>query len=372
MKIINIITPHFIPEASPCTNRILAYCNVLSKNYKLNVITLTEKGKKIPKNIEINDRITIFYIEQKNYNSRNFFIRAYHEIIYSLKLILKSRQFQADYNLITIPYMFLLPFSFLLKNKKILDVRDIVWEYLSENTIVNKFIKIILKNIMTFSIKQFDLIIVTNTQEEKYFRNLKLLCDIELIANGIEYSKYDKLSNLNFSFEKFTVTYIGNIGLAQKIGVLVEVAENLDEIDFLIIGDGLERKELENKVQELNLKNIYFLGKIDWEKLEKYYTKSSLLFAQLDYGFDSAVPSKLYEYAATGLPILYAGTGEATNFIRKLENAYVLKPNSSKEIIKKIKEIINQEQKISLHNKNYIKENFVRENNSKKLLRILD
>ncbi len=372
MKTINIITPHFIPENSPCTNRIKGYFNVLSQEYRLNIITLTEKGKKIPIERKEFNNISIHYIEQKNYNSKNFLIRAFNEIKYSYKLIIKSKQLDADYNIVTIPYMFLIPFSLLIRGVKILDIRDIVWEYLNESTKLNKIIKLLLKIIMINSLRQFNSIIVTNTKEENYLLNLKVLPKIELISNGIEELKYNKLANLSFDTNKFTVTYVGNIGLAQKIGVLLEVAKNLLEIDFFIIGDGVERRELEERAKEINLKNIFFLGKVNWEELNKYYSKTSLLFAQLDYGFDSAVPSKLYEYAATGLPILYAGVGEAVNFIKVLENSYVIEPNSSDTIIKKIKEINDKKQVISFYNRNFIKENFIREKNSKKLLKILE
>ncbi|MCT7653109.1 glycosyltransferase [Aliarcobacter butzleri] len=372
MKTINIITPHFIPENSPCTNRIKSYFHVLSQEYRLNIITLTEKGKRIPIERKEFNNTSIHYIEQKNYNSKNFLIRAFNEIKYSYKLIIKSKQLDADYNIVTIPYMFLIPFSLLIRGVKILDIRDIVWEYLNESNKLNKIIKLLLKIIMINSLRQFNLIIVTNTKEENYLLNLKVLPKIELISNGIEELKYNKLANLSFDTNKFTVTYVGNIGLAQKIGVLLEVAKNLLEIDFFIIGDGVERRELEERAKEINLKNIFFLGKVNWEELNKYYSKTSLLFAQLDYGFDSAVPSKLYEYAATGLPILYAGVGEAVNFIKVLENSYVIEPNSSDTIIKKIKEINDKKQVISFYNRNFIKENFIREKNSKKLLKILE
>lgn len=256
--------------------------------------------------------------------------------------------------------MFLIPFSLLIRGVKILDIRDIVWEYLNRKIKLNKIIKLLLKIIMINSLRQFNSIIVTNTKEENYLLNLKVLPKIELISNGIEELKYNKLANLSFDTNKFTVTYVGNIGLAQKIGVLLEVAKNLFRNRLFIIGDGVERRELEERAKEINLKNI-FSWKSYWEELNKYYSKTSLLFAQLDYGFDSAVPWGYMNMQLQGLPILYAGVGEAVNFIKVLENSYVIEPNSSDTIIKKIKEINDKKQVISFYNRNFIKENFIRE-----------
>lgn len=372
MKTINIITPHFVPENSPCTNRIMGYVNTLNSEYKINIITLTEKGETVSLSRADIHNTNIYYIRQKNYNSKVFFIRAIRELQYSFKLISKSKKIKCDMTIITIPYMFLSPLAILIRGKKILDIRDIVWEYLSQSNIVNKTIKKFLTALMNSSLKRYDYLIVTNPEEAKYVKDLKRNLKFELITNGIESSKYHNLSSLQFKNTKFTITYVGNIGLAQKLEVLIDVAQAFKELDFLIIGDGAERQKLEEMVQRKNIKNIKLPGKVSWNELDAYYSQTSLLFAQLDYGFESAVPSKLYEYAATGLPILYAGTGEAVNFIKKLENTYVVKPMSVQSIISVITELSEQKQVISENNKNFIKDNFVRENNSKKLFKILE
>ena len=171
---------------------------------------------------------------------------------------------------------------------------------------------------------------------------------------------------------KFTITYVGNIGLAQNIKILVMAAEMLPNVDFKIVGDGAELKSLKNYSEVHGLKNIEFTGKLDWDGLEYYYQISSVLYAQLDENFISAVPSKLYEYASIGLPIIFGGTGAAVNLMNKLENTFIIKPNNVNELVAAITKIQSSKRFISNKNKSYIEENYLRDNAVSKLIDIIE
>ena len=52
------------------------------------------------------------------------------------------------------------------------------------------------------------------------------------------------------------------------------------------------------------------------------------------------IPSKIFEYAATGKPILAGVKGYARQFIEnEIEGAYIFRPNDHEELLKKIKSI---------------------------------
>ena len=51
------------------------------------------------------------------------------------------------------------------------------------------------------------------------------------------------------------------------------------------------------------------------------------LFARLDENYRSAIPSKLFEYLSTGLPIIYCGDGEASRLLRRFEQTTCLASN---------------------------------------------
>jgi glycosyltransferase involved in cell wall biosynthesis len=359
MKTINIIFPNYYKDHTAAHNRLRVYLNLLLKySYKVNLFTLSrEKYKKIEKCGDL----TIYFVFQKKITKNNFFKRAYEEIMSSFNLIRMAKKIEADFNYLTIPSMFLLPLGKSLKNN-IIDIRDIQWEYLD-----NKFIKKLLKNMMLISLRKYKKVIVTNEYEQKYLQDFSPI----VIFNGIEEFKYKKIINLNYKFNN-EVTYIGNIGIAQDLITLVKVARELPQIKFNIIGDGVEFDKIKNYIKKNNLKNVNLTGKLSWNDILKYYQNSKILFAQLKENFFTAIPSKLYEYASTGLPIVYGGKGEAINFVEKLENGYTFSPGDTKKCKLLIETILKKEIKLSNNNRTFIKENFIREKNALKLLTILE
>lgn len=93
-----------------------------------------------------------------------------------------------------------------------------------------------------------------------------------------------------------------------------------------IVGEGNKYKELKEYARQHQINNITFFGKVHRDKIIDFYRNSSVLFAQLDEKFKAAMPSKLYEYASTGLPIIYAGLGVARDFVDRLENCTTIDP----------------------------------------------
>jgi len=374
MKTINFLTSHFLPENTACTNRVLAYINELEKTYKVNVICLTEKGVSLEtKIVEYSENSTIYYLVQDDFDGKNFFKRAFYEMKYINKLINISKSLESDITMATSPYMFMIPFVALrVRGEKILDIRDMVWEYLGENSFVGRVVKKILGLLMSFSMKYYDKVIVTNNYEYTLAKEKYSLKDIHIVPNGISEENYKKLVSIKHEENSdFTVTYIGNLGLAQNIMTLIRAAEELSDIEFIIIGDGIEANTLKKYVDTHSLKNITFTGKLAWDELSSYYKKSSMLYAQLDQKFVSAMPSKLYEYTTIALPIVYGGVGEAKLFIDKLENAICIEPNNKDLLVQTIKEIRNKPVTISHKNRELINSKFLREKVVKDILKKL-
>ena len=53
-----------------------------------------------------------------------------------------------------------------------------------------------------------------------------------------------------------------------------------------------------------NYKNINFLGLISWYNLLPIYSNSDILFLQINKNYETAIPSKIFEYVMTGRPII--------------------------------------------------------------------
>jgi glycosyltransferase involved in cell wall biosynthesis len=376
MKTINFLTSHFIPENTACTNRVLALVEALSKQYKVNVVCLTEKGKPQAKEkVSYSSDIDIYYVNQKASSDKNFVLRAYYEIIYISKLVAVSNRLPHDIVIATTPYMFMIPIvGFGVKGKKILDIRDLVWEYIAQKSLMKRIIKRVFTMIMKSGIKRFDHIVVTNQREKRLLEEHYTTRKIDIVPNGISLERYEKLSCIENHFDShpFTVTYIGNIGFAHNLKLLVSVAKELPDISFIIIGDGMELEDIKKYASENKIGNVVFTGKLDWNEIKPYYEKSTVLYAQLQERLPSAMPSKLFEYAATGLPVIYGGTGHAVSFVNKLEQAIVIKPDNFSELKSAIEEMRKKRFKVSEQNRLLVKEHYLREASSKKFVHVAD
>ncbi len=125
------------------------------------------------------------------------------------------------------------------------------------------------------------------------------------------------------------VLYAGNIGEGQGLEQIVpELARRAaDRFDFVIVGDGGSRPALERAVA--GLKNVRLLAPVKRAELSRLYLESTVLFLHLNDlpAFRRVLPSKIFEYAATGKPILAGVAGHAAEFVeRNVANAAVFAP----------------------------------------------
>jgi len=195
VKKISFLTTHFWPENTAATNRVVTYVKKLEKRYKVKIFALGEKGQKREPFFKYSENIDVYYINQEDVDPKNFIKRALHEIKYINKLVTLSKSYKKDLTIATTPYMFMLPIvAFFISGKKIIDIRDIVWEYLNEDSFFYKTIKSILRKIMLLSLKKYNFIIVSNENEKKWLRSYNIIDNVCVISNGIEEEKFNVLS----------------------------------------------------------------------------------------------------------------------------------------------------------------------------------
>lgn len=121
---------------------------------------------------------------------------------------------------------------------------------------------------------------------------------------------------------RFNVVYGGNVGTHQALDVVLATAErlaDLPDVQFVIIGDGVDRERLEREAKQRNLRNVRFLGKRPPEQMAGYLAWADALFIHLrkDPVYEITIPSKTYSYLATGRPVLAAVSGDVAELIRK-------------------------------------------------------
>lgn len=108
--------------------------------------------------------------------------------------------------------------------------------------------------------------------------------------------------------DKFLVTHSGNVGVKQKLDVVVDAAalsRNDDSLLFLIVGDGSDRERIQRRARELELANLRFLPLMDDADFRGLLGASGVcLVTQQKSATEIAFPSKIVTYLAAGCPVI--------------------------------------------------------------------
>ena len=144
----------------------------------------------------------------------------------------------------------------------------------------------------------------------------KFLYRKAFLNTGVDVKRFEKPKSFCESGQKIKIVYAGLLGVAQGIFEIVSKI-NFKELgaEFHIYGEGTERKATLDFIKKNPDNGIVVYKSVKSneipEILPKYYCTIIPLVNKI-YG---AVPSKIYEAMAAGVPILYSGTGEGAAII---------------------------------------------------------
>ena len=183
---------------------------------------------------------------------------------------------------------------------------------------------------------------------------------INLISGGFK-SYFSKFSNTEFTYytngideefleatsfvvkndkigSKKTIVYAGNIGEGQGLHKIIpQAAKELgSEFEFVIIGDGGTKKLLQAKIENLAISNVVLVKPVNRKELQGIYADADYLFIHLnDYpAFRKVLPSKIFELATFGKPIIAGVSGFAAEFIKsEVSDSFVFEPCNSMQLV---------------------------------------
>jgi glycosyltransferase involved in cell wall biosynthesis len=114
----------------------------------------------------------------------------------------------------------------------------------------------------------------------------------------------------------------------------------LPEYEFQVVGDGGRKSALIRGLEAAGIGNVQLLLPVPREQLLALYRNADCLFLHLnDYeAFRKVLPSKIFEYAATGKPILAGLAGYSAEFLtRYVENAAVFPPCDAEAAVRALR-----------------------------------
>jgi glycosyltransferase involved in cell wall biosynthesis len=120
--------------------------------------------------------------------------------------------------------------------------------------------------------------------------------------------------------DSFSVVFTGNVGTAQSVEIIVEVADKLrshPNIRFFIVGSGSREDWLAAEVSRRNLDNIVLTGRLPAAAMPAILAAASALLVTLrdEPIFAYTIPSKVQAYLAAGRPIIASMNGEGARVV---------------------------------------------------------
>lgn len=178
---------------------------------------------------------------------------------------------------------------------------------------------------------------------------IKKILYVPNFVNTSKFFKIEKnselLNKLNLD-GKLIFGYAGNLGSAQGIKIITDAAERTKDnhhIMYIIIGDGVERNDIENAIKVKNLNNVLLLPPVSRDEVVKYVTLFDAMIIPLVKNelFKITIPSKLYESMAAEVPVLLCVDGEARKIVEEYKCGFYVEPENDKMLSDKIIEFSN-------------------------------
>lgn len=323
-----IITSYYPPEIGAASNRIYHLSEGLKQNYNVTVVTQLPnyptgkifkdyKKKFLSKSHQ--DGIVVNRLWVYPSVSKNKIVRLFAMLSYSFSLIWFFIWHRIPNKVIIQSPPLLVSFTCLLflrskKRQLILNVSDLWPSAGLELGALKKGIGYtFLKKIERFNYKNANLIMGQSNEILAHIKQITTQPKLFLYRNYPDIN-IPKSQPQQIVKEKLTVVYAGLLGVAQGI---YKLCNNLDysHIEFHIYGSGAEEENIKDFIKKHHNLPLFFHGRLDRAELHQEIVKYDVTIIPLLNRIYGAVPSKIFEYAKLGLPMLYFGGGEAETLI---------------------------------------------------------
>jgi glycosyltransferase involved in cell wall biosynthesis len=221
------------------------------------------------------------------------------------------------------------------------DIRDIFVDTINDVIPGNAALplKPVLSGIERFAVSRADKVNLVSEGFADYFQSRYPRQKFSFFTNGIDEefiglcppppASSNSLFGSGAAAKTIRVLYAGNMGEGQGLHhVMPGLATAMHgRAEFRLIGDGGRRRDLSAAVEGLD--NVEVIAPMDRASLIEEYRAADVLFLHLNNydAFKKVLPSKIFEYAATGKPIWAGVAGYSADFLhQRVENAVVFPP----------------------------------------------
>lgn len=365
MKIL-FLTDNFPPEVNAPATRTYAHCRQwVRAGAEVTVITCAPnfpQGKvyKGYKNklysTEIMDGIRIVRVWSYIVANKGLLKRTLDFISFSVSSFIAGLFIKTDIIIATSPQFFTAlagrTLSFVKHRPWIMEVRDLWPE--SIKTVGAMKDNIIIRYLEREERKCYKsakhIVVVTDSFKTRLIERGIVAKKISVIKNGVNRqfftptTKDKELINTLGLSGKIVIGYIGTHGMAHKLDFIIHIAKKLStttNYHFLFIGDGAERHNLLQLKKNLDCQNITMLESVPKEEVKRYISILDICLINLRKSdlFKTVIPSKIFENASMGIPILMGVEGEAKDLVEGYGAGLCFEPENEADFIRTLQEL---------------------------------
>jgi len=170
--------------------------------------------------------------------------------------------------------------------------------------------------------------------------------------------------------DRFKIIFTGNVGYAQGLDILPKVAKEVDNVLFVIVGDGRYKEQLIKETVDMKDKFL-FIDRQPAERIPELLCACDVAFLSFMDSplFEKTIPAKLQSYMACGMPILASASGETKRIIEDANCGICCELGNVEQLVDAIRKMQSIQLSIlSINSIEYYNKNF----NKQKLFEFID
>ena len=181
---------------------------------------------------------------------------------------------------------------------------------------------------------------------------------ITIIPNGVDrelFSPREDDGRLREEWglgDRFVCAYVGTVGMGSGLEIALRAARLLaaqgrDDVRLLIVGDGAVRAQLAAAAEAEGLRSVVFTGRLPKARMPEVLAASDACLVHLSRTdlFKTVLPSKIFEAAAMGRPIVLGVEGFAAELVGEADAGICIQPENEAELVQAVTELAGDAEK---------------------------